>query len=209
MSSIVSETMPDLPEFFSFSLMSERLGISIEAMLDIAGRILEEGTDALEKAQIPYWLSAGTVLGLYRDGNLIVEDSDIDVGVTSEIPIERIEEALLDAGFEANRFRNSHGVPCQRAFVKDGLAFDVTIYYPNGEYYIHHTPGGIIKKPKHLLEDLQTISFNGKEYPIPNPKKYLKWRYGDWQTPSSGKGVYDESFRDMAKPDDELTFKVA
>ena len=204
--------MPEMPGFFSFSSMSERLGISIEGMLDMVGHVLEEGVEALDKAGIPYWLSAGTALGLYRDGKIIADDSDIDVGVMNDTSAERIEEVLLDAGFLANRFRNFRGAPWQRAFVKDGIAFDVSFYSPNGDYYINHTPGGIIRKPKHLLEDLHTTSFNGKEYRIPSPQKYLKWRYGDWQTPSNSKGVYDESFRNMAETlesKDELTFKVA
>lgn len=193
LNSLTCETMPEWWGFFRFSAMSERLGISIDAMLDIVGNILEEGTDALDKAGIPYWLSSGTVLGLYRDGNLIADDSDIDVGVLDDVSIERIEKALLNAGFMANRFRNSGGMPCQRAFVKDGIAFDVSIYSPNGHYYIFQTPHGVIRKPKHLLENLQKISFNGKEYCIPNPKEYLKWRYGDWQTPNDNKGVYDKA----------------
>lgn len=189
--------------------MSERLGISIEAMLDIAAGLLEDGTDALDKSDIPYWLSAGTALGIYRDGNIIPSDTDIDVSVLDDVSIERIEGAMLNSGFMAQRFRNSKGIPRQRAFIKDGIPFDISIYSSEEDYYIHETPGGFIRKPKHLLDNMHTINFKGKKYPIPDPLKYLRWRYKDWQTPSYDKGVYDESFRNSMEADDELTFKVA
>jgi len=167
-------------------------------MLEIVAGVLRDGTDALDESGIPYWISAGTALGLYRDNNAIPGDSDIDIGVTSDISAEEVEETLLDAGFMAHRYRNHKGAPRQRAYVKEGVAFDVSFYTLDGEYYIFQTPYGVIEKPKHLLEDLHKISFKGKEYPIPNPQKYLKWRYGDWQTPGDSKGVYGETYGEAA-----------
>jgi hypothetical protein len=183
--------MPEIWGFFDFSAMCKRLGISLEEMFDIVRGVLECGAEALEG--IPYWLSAGTALGFYRDGNFIADDSDIDLGVKDDIPIERIENAMLNAGFSANRFRNSKGIPRQRAFIKDGIPIDISIYSLEGDFYTFQTPYGVIKKPKHLLEDLHTIEFHGRTYPIPNPEEYLTWRYGDWRTPKDSKGVYDET----------------
>jgi len=141
-------------------------------MLEIAGRILREGTDALDKAEIPYWLSAGTALGLYRDGGIIPDDSDIDIGVLSDVSVEKIEEAMLGAGFLTQRYRNHKGAPQQRAFAKDGIAFDISIFYPSWDCYVFYTrSGGAIRKPKYLLDDFYRIVFGGKEYFIPNPQK--------------------------------------
>lgn len=193
---LVAEPVPDFKSFYSFLATSKRLGISIEDMLEIASRILREGTDVLDEAGILYWLSAGTALGLYRDGGIIPGDSDIDIGVLSDVSVERIEEPMLSSGFLTQRYRNHKGIPQQRAFAKDGIAFDVSIFCEMDNCFVFYTRGGgAIRKPKHLLEDMHKITFNGKEYPIPSPQGYLRWRYGDWQTPSDGKGVYDEAIK--------------
>lgn len=178
-------------QFYNFDVMCERLGISLEAMLEIVGEVLKEGTDALDEAGIPYWLSAGTALGLYRDGNLLGGDSDIDLGVTGDVLVDKIEASMLGADFMTQKYHNNKGVPQQRAYVKNGIPVDISIFHANGEHYIFHVPNGVIKKPKHLLENFHITSFNGKEYRIPSPREYLTWRYGDWETPSDSKGVYD------------------
>ena len=177
--------------FYNFDVMCGRLGISLEAMLDIVGGILKEADDAL--GGIPYWLSAGTALGIYRDGNFIGGDSDIDLGIKGDVSDDLVEDAMLGAGFMTQKYRNHGGIPQQRAYVKDGIPVDISIFHEEGDFYIFYTPCGVIRKPKHLLEDFHTINFKGREYFIPNPQEYLKWRYGDWRTPSDSKGVYDET----------------
>ena len=47
-------------------------------------KILFETVDILEEIGVPYCLSDGTLLGLYRDQSIIKNDSDMDIGVLME-----------------------------------------------------------------------------------------------------------------------------
>lgn len=49
--------------------------LRIEPLKENAGELLKEIVSRLDK---PYWISAGTALGLYRDGDLIKGDTDLD-----------------------------------------------------------------------------------------------------------------------------------
>ncbi|MCK4904525.1 MAG: LicD family protein, partial [Candidatus Marinimicrobia bacterium] len=40
--------------------------------------------DQLQKRNIPFWLDAGTLLGIYRDGDLISWDYDADISIPAE-----------------------------------------------------------------------------------------------------------------------------
>ena len=53
-----------------------------------AEKELKEACDALKKQGIKHWLSSGTLLGIYRDGKFLKDDTDIDIGImTNEIPV--------------------------------------------------------------------------------------------------------------------------
>ena len=45
---------------------------------------LKEILDLLHKHQVSYWLDSGTLLGLMREGKLLKNDMDIDIGVWSD-----------------------------------------------------------------------------------------------------------------------------
>jgi hypothetical protein len=99
---------------------------------------------------------------------------------------------MLGAGFMTQKYRNHKGEPQQRAYVKNGIPIDISFFYENGEFYVFHTPYGVINKPKHLLDEFHVTNFRGKDYRIPSPREYLTWRYGNWSIPSDNKGIYDK-----------------
>lgn len=136
---------------------------------------------------IPYlpekwWMSAGTALGLYRDGDFIKEDTDIDIGVLGgeivEIP------TLIE--FRQTFWR---GKIMQQAFKdKNNMILDVFHYYddviPNKLFAASEL--GYIVKPLFNIKELDTKY--GK-LPFLNPiEDYLTDRYGDWETPTGFKG---------------------
>ena len=45
---------------------------------------LKEICEFLEKYDIKYWISAGTLLGIYRDNDFLKDDTDIDIEITSD-----------------------------------------------------------------------------------------------------------------------------
>lgn len=147
-----------------------------------AGRILREGVEAIEKAGIRYWLTAGTLLGIYRDGGPMREDTDLDIDVVEADP-GLVEEIMDRAGFDLIRSLDCQGTPQQRAFIKDGVIFDIYFYQLQNGFYINFNEHGWIRKPAEMFSYLGVIEFEGKQYTCPNPTVYLEWHYGDWENP--------------------------
>ncbi len=152
-----------------------------------SGRILREGVGAIEKAGIRYWLTAGTLLGLYRDGELIKEDTDIDIDVI-ETDSGTVEKVMEEAGFELIRSLDYQGFAQQRAFIKDDVIFDIYFNYLQNGFYINFNEHGWIYKPAEMFSYLGIIEFENKQYTCPDPATYLKWHYGDWDIPQRDSG---------------------
>jgi hypothetical protein len=155
-----------------------------------AGDILREG---IAKLAMPYWISAGTLLGLYREGDFIQGDTDLDVAVRGYQGIE--EDILSDLeGFSLIRSCFYQNKPQQLAFIKDDIIFDVFIHWPEGSNLVNYSGYG-----KTVMD--ASILINAKEYDtkygrflFPNPTEdYLVIRYGpDWRIPKDEKPRFEK-----------------
>lgn len=153
---------------------------------------LKKATDQLN---CPWWISAGTAIGLYRDGDFIPSDTDIDIGVRSQYGQKHIE---LD-GFRLIRTMDWKNRPIQTAYIDDnGCIFDIYYYYDDlindrlvtvSEYGYVHERKGFIVKPNFGIKEIQT---KYGMLPFLDPiEDYLVDRFGeDWKTPKSSKGKY-------------------
>jgi LicD family len=154
---------------------------------DNLDRTLQKGVDQIKRYH--YVLNAGTALGLYRDGDFIPNDTDIDVVILTDEPFEI---GPLE-GFEV--YQNfDNGVPVQRCFQdKDnGAIFDIYFYY--------RKPGNIAVSPySHDLVIPLGLYYNRKKlntkygkFYFPSPiEDYLQANYGlDWRTPKEDKGIF-------------------
>ncbi len=157
-----------------------------------------EGTLNKAKSHLncDWWLSAGTAIGLYRDGDFIPNDTDIDIGVKAVFGQKHIQIP----GFRLIRTMDWRGRPIQTAFVDDtnGCIFDIYYYYTDiienklvsvSEYgYVYYKKSFIVK-PLFEIKELETKY--GK-FPFLDPiEDYLVDRYGEnWRTPSDSKGKY-------------------
>ena len=148
-------------------------------------KVLLEGVEVLDFLCIPYWLSAGTMLGIYRDGKPIDEDTDVDVGIFGgDIDYDRLEKRLNDSGFTEVRKTTWDSDTQQWAFAKHDVIFDIYFYYEDHGVLINHADWGLMRKPISLVKPFHTIDYKGKEYNCPDPINYCEWRYGkDWQIP--------------------------
>lgn len=144
--------------------------------------ILNQGLEQLKDKHC--WISSGTLLGLYRDKQLIPHDTDIDVNVldSSEIKLE---------GFDLIRTIRFDGKPMQTAFIKDGIIFDIYYFYSGIKdgLAMNYNDCGVIEKPLEFITTLGTLEHNGINYPTPsNLDAFLEWRYGtDWRIPKKSK----------------------
>ena len=136
-----------------------------------------------------WWISVGTAIGLYRDGDFIPSDTDIDIGVRAK----KGQKHINIPSMTLIRTQEWNGIPIQTAYIDENdCIFDIFYYYED------ITPGklttvcenGTIEKPDFGIKKLPT---KYGELPFLDPiEDYLEDRYGDWQTPRHQKGKYKE-----------------
>jgi phosphorylcholine metabolism protein LicD len=146
--------------------------------------------DAL--AGIPdYWISAGTALGLYRDGDFIPSDTDIDIEMWAD------DEYKLPERFSLYVKQDRDGKPGQRAYIdtKNNVIFDIYFYEKKGDKAVS-TLYNRLNFPAEWFENKKKIKTKYGELYFPHPiEDYLKYRYGEtWKTPANKKGLYNGQF---------------
>lgn len=164
-------------------------GFCLKPLDDKAPDVLKAGIENIKG--FDYWVSAGTVLGFYRDKDFIKGDTDIDVEMLNDgISKQDIIKAMK--GFELIREIEHEGKPQQLAFIKNEVIFDIYFYKVVGDNIVNENEHGTMKVPYKFVKDLKQIKTKYGSFPAPSPiEEYLEYRYGkDWKTPSNKKGIY-------------------
>ena len=140
---------------------------------------LEQVCGFLKEAGIRHWLSAGTYLGIHRDGKFLEGDTDIDIGIRGE----DVKESIGSAIPWAQRPEIALAKTRQSIFRSPrNVAIDLAWYWEEGDNIVNETSYGRFVKPKKKMDNLTEIEFKGVKYPCPDPKWYFKERYIDWET---------------------------
>lgn len=150
---------------------------------------------AISQLKCDWWVSAGTAIGLYRDGDFIPNDTDIDIGVRSKFG----QKHIILNNFKLIRTMDWKERPIQTAYIDDnGCIFDIYYYYDDiidsklvtvSEYgYVYHKQGFIVKP----LFNIKKLKTKYGDLPFLDPiEDYLVDRFGDdWKIPKSIKGKY-------------------
>ncbi len=163
------------------------------------------GAWILGRMKLKWWISAGTLLGIHRDGRLIPHDTDIDVEILvdwTESYDEKFEEDLYlsfqSMGFDLYRtmrhygenYNEKLGSIMQLAFIhrETNIVFDIYFFYNVGksDQFINENDMGQLWYPADMSEHF--IEFSNYKFPCPDPDWYCEFRYGpDWKTPSKEK----------------------
>jgi len=166
---------------------------------------MNQGCNLLDKVGVSYRLTDGTILGLYREGEFIAHDNDIDVDVF-DVEIKQVDsiiEAFLKEGFKVGRRAYFKGVMHQVIFYnKREVIFDILFWYRDGGEYINHSERGYVRKQnERYFNNLDEISFKGNAYKTPpHLEEWLEMRYGkDWRTPKTYKGDWKDDCFDLEK----------
>jgi len=164
----------------------------------------------LDAEGIPFFLTYGTCMGLYRDGDFLPEDDDVDLGVLEPISLKRrikLGEAFEDLGFHAlgitwnvkgTWVANDSGyqgnkktgiiVMGKEVAPNEYFKFTVFFFYDDGEDIICVPRKGVkpvLISPNKFYKKFDKILFNGDEYNMPSPViDYLEWTYEDWKDPT-------------------------
>lgn len=187
-------------------------GLSIQKLGDKDVKaVLDKCHNLLRDNGYEYWLSAGTLLGLYRENRFLPYDTDIDI----EIEFKRdfydeknhddylkIIELFESAGMKIGRTMVYDKInPMQSAFMCDEqIIFDIYYYYTYKHYLININEWGILKFNKNTIGTPKLHEFKdiGKYYIPEQQEKYLEMRFGErWRTPVQGeKGSCIERWKD-------------
>lgn len=178
-----------------------------------ARKDLEDIQKVFDSLGVRLFLTYGALLGIYRNGDFIPYDDDIDLCIVDTIDYQtrkQIGFKLKDIGFTKqnilfkiydhweesvegyNGGETSGIIVCQRNI-------RVTLFFfGEEECPIHgkemvcvplHHGTRLIHTPSHFFEKPDTIKYKGKKYLTPSPiKDYLTYMYGeDWKKPIKGK----------------------
>jgi hypothetical protein len=168
--------------------------------------VMEQCCNILESTDIIYRLADGTALGLYREGEFIPHDNDIDVEVLGDAQLERIVQLFINSGMRLGRKVIYKGRIQQLIFYTEShTIFDIVVWHKLDDYTILNYSERGYRRSQDIKffkkENLDSISFRGKQYPIPGAiEEWLEMRYGnDWRVPKTYKGDWKEECFDMKK----------
>ena len=168
----------------------------------IALKMITDVTDIMDKHGVKYWLDFGTLLGIVRENRILPWDDDMDISIfpedieimqTKVLPdikslnyrtytrkFEEPEEPLKKGNIRSFKIRNN-----RLFFLRGYVKLDIFIMYPHQENVYWYELGAPHCLPQKLIEEFDTIDFNGKSFRVPKDyDKYLTYHYGDWRVPN-------------------------
>ncbi len=151
-------------------------------------KILCEIDDLCKKYGVKYYLSEGTALGLYRNGDLIDWDDDIDIGMEESqynIFVEKCLPELISRGYYLTYYYHPSINGYILGFNKDKQLIDIE-NVKVGEKCISKYG----KLCDELLPHIQKVTekeWRGRKFPVPEESYYV-YLYGkDWRIPRKTK----------------------
>ena len=143
---------------------------------DIATENLFILKKCFDKYDLKFWLLFGTLLGIYRDGNLIDHDEDIDIGVfhTDEAKLLEALKELLEKEFSVIRITKDNDLI---TVLRKDEYIDIGILHPNAKKKCMQYQNNTI--PTRHFSNVSYLSFNGKLFLVPTKlRRLLIYWYG-------------------------------
>lgn len=179
----------------------ERLDFARELMLNLCQLFNEH--------QIPYYIDHGTLLGLYRDGDLLPWDNDIDFAIDAEYLAKaqqllwdklpqltlkncRLNQWTMTAAYDYIKMPGSEQY-CKRIIkvyehsddpVSKAFNADLIVKYKDGEQRYWLVGATVLNAPDSFTKTTIPFDFYGIQVQIPKyTEEYLTVLYNDWKTP--------------------------
>lgn len=174
-----------------FSNHPNKLGTKINTFQSTAN--LFKTVDTLENLNIKYTLVFGTLLGIYRDGQLIEHDTDSDIAVwfQDEYKIIELIKRLENKQLLLTRYTYCNGI---FSFTCGGDYLDIYMCKQNkpGENILHFTGPSLGTLTPMDFDKKNTITFHNWNLPcVRDPEKHFQKLYGsDWKTPIKDKHAH-------------------
>ena len=158
---------------------------SSELSIEILKTYLKRITKILEKNSIIYWLDCGTLLGAYREKNIIKHDNDIDLGYIfkdREKIMLTLQKSLPNTSFKIVL----HGSYNENIRIEIINSDRKILPFDNFDLYGYSDKGNFVQIqhygkpiPKNWIFPLKKLYLGKDEYPVPNKTfSYLNSMYG-------------------------------
>ena len=161
-------------------------------------KALLKGTKELNKLKIPYVITGGTLLGIYRGGELLEHDRDVDVDILEE-DVGDTKKFLkkLEKVFPGCIFHNNYFTAQIKVDSGEAVPFDMFIVFNKGKKRFRWFDGiantseesPCLVWPEHFYykDRWEKIKFAGRWFPTPaDIEDYLVIFFGeDWQQPKN------------------------
>lgn len=150
---------------------------------------------------IPFFIDAGTLLGMHRDGKFIDHDTDIDISFTSTNNSLALDRLFINNGFTFARSCTYDGRASQLAYVDPltNIIVDFAFFTKDGDNYIRPNEHGVSVVPAALLDNLHQVLASPTYYTPYPVEDYLSLVYGKWKIKKSGKESWSEEQRNLLK----------
>lgn len=168
-----------------------------------ASLIFTEFCDALNDANVEFWLTFGTLLGAIREKTFIAHDMDIDVAAFSDSDFDLVHKKLTEKGFVLSReiviyTNNASEIGMEKTYTKKNVSIDIFIFHKidDKSVYTHDFLGGVEIGNLRIYKTVRTLTlpftglvdynFLNNKVSIPiNYQEYLSAHYGnDYMIPN-------------------------
>lgn len=180
---------------------------------------LIEAKAVLDKHKIKYCLSHGTMLGIYRDGDFIEWDDDVDIALLDFSQREYFA-TVCRAEFEALGFfmppigdktkpikatqPNANMPYYDSVLIKRGEKLEFWWFEKKGDFYIYDESrcGVDLKHPAKYYDELQDFEWRGHTWKIPNHiEDWLLLMYGTgWSKVDKNRKYNNQKFDSKGNP---------
>jgi len=145
---------------------------------------LKELSQLLNSRKVKHFITGGTLLGAIREKNFIKWDWDVEITILTD-QIFSIKDDLsnlfVNSGFKVSKYLDKYD-SLKWELIKYNCSYELLGFYKEGEWMYRLGKG--IKVPAYLFNKQYDLFFLGNLYQtVSDPKKYLEFCYGDWQTP--------------------------
>ena len=145
---------------------------------------LKELSQILNSRKVKHFITGGTLLGAIREKNFIKWDWDVEITILTD-QIFNIKDDLsnlfVNSGFKVSKYLDKYD-SLKWELIKYNCSYELVGFYREGEWMYRLGKG--IKVPAYLFDKQYDLFFLGNLYQtVSDPKKYLEFCYGDWQTP--------------------------
>lgn len=142
--------------------------------------------ESMDKFDIPFVLIFGTLLGVYRDNDVIEWDNDVDVACFrgDKHGIGDVIVDMILKGFTLQPNTPEHDTN----FIRDGEKIEIWWFDPTEDEWFYDKT---IRYPKDFFDVLDYTDFLGEKWLVPSDtEEFLRLTYGDgWRIPNKN-GTY-------------------